>query len=122
MGEFTPTLGDVVRLKLLSMFGKINAMGMVLEEEDEMKLWYVTSAMIASRTYSKSTYLRPLLRGGRSRYAVEALYVDSMTWYTLPSGPEDGLNPYFPLAILIAKWEKVWASPALPWVLICTDG
>lgn len=103
------------------MFREINAMGMVLEEEDEMKLRYLTFAKTTPRTYGKSTYLCPLLRRGRSGYVVEALYVDSSTWYTLPSGLEDGLNPYFPIAILITK-GKVCSSPALPRFLICTVG
>lgn len=51
-----PTLEDIARLTMLPMFGEANDMGIVLEEEDEVKLRYLTSTMIATRTSDKSTY------------------------------------------------------------------
>lgn len=34
-GEFTPTLEDVSRIGLLPLFGKVNSMWIVLEEENQ---------------------------------------------------------------------------------------
>lgn len=48
---------DVARLPVLPMFGDVNAMGVALEGEDEVKLCYLTSAMTASRTSDKSIYV-----------------------------------------------------------------
>lgn len=52
---FSTTLEDVARLTMLSMFGEAIAMGLVLEENDKVKLRYLTSTMTASRTFDKST-------------------------------------------------------------------
>lgn len=39
---------------------------------------------------------------------LEALLSYLLSWFVLPSGPEDGLNSYvFLLAILLAKGEKL---------------
>lgn len=51
-----PTLEDMVSLTTLSMLGKRNATGVVLEGDDEQKLQYLTSAMAASKTSGKVTY------------------------------------------------------------------
>lgn len=45
--EFTPTLEDVNRLALLPIFGKVNTMGIVLEEDDQEKLKYLIATMTA---------------------------------------------------------------------------
>lgn len=41
-------------MTILAMFGEANIMGIVLEEEDHMKLKYLIEAMIASRSSRKS--------------------------------------------------------------------
>lgn len=42
------------------------------------------------------------------RIEFETMLVHWLSWYVLPSGPEDGLNPYvFPLAIRLAKGERL---------------
>lgn len=65
MGEFTLVLKDVVTLMMLPMFGETNAMGVVLEVEDEMKLKYLTFSMTASRTSDKSSYATSLASSAR---------------------------------------------------------
>lgn len=55
--KFTLTLEDVARMTLLPIFGKTNVVvlvGVVLEEEDGVKLKYLTFVMIASGTSGKS--------------------------------------------------------------------
>lgn len=47
MGEFT---------LVLQMFGDVNAMGMVLEGQHEVKLPYLTFTMTVLKMYGKSTY------------------------------------------------------------------
>lgn len=39
-----PTLEDVGRLKMLTLFEKANPMGVAFKGEDEEKLWYLTFA------------------------------------------------------------------------------
>lgn len=38
MGDFTPTLEDIAIMTILPMFGDVNAMEVILEEEDGVKL------------------------------------------------------------------------------------
>lgn len=76
-GEFTPFLEDMARLTMLPMFVETNAMGVVLEERDEMKLMYMTSVIITPTMSGKSTYTTwPQFfdegDGSRSCYVVEA--------------------------------------------------
>lgn len=55
-GEFTLTLEDVARLTTLLMFGEVNAIRTVLEEEDDV-LRDLTFAKTPSRMSTKSTYV-----------------------------------------------------------------
>lgn len=59
-GKFTLTLEDVVRLKMPPMFGDANAMVIVLEGYDQMKLNYLTTGMAASKAFGKLTYVTQL--------------------------------------------------------------
>lgn len=52
----TQAMEDVARLLVLPMSRDVNAMGVILEGEDEVKLRYLTSPMTASRTSGKSIY------------------------------------------------------------------
>lgn len=38
LGEFNPTLEDVLRLTHLPLFGDANAMGIKLDEDDQLKM------------------------------------------------------------------------------------
>lgn len=50
--------------------------------------------------------------GIRIGLALEATLVYWLSWVIFPSGPGDNLNGYvFPLAILLAKGEKVALAP-----------
>lgn len=50
--------------------------------------------------------------GTGSDVEFEAMLSYWMSWYVLPSGREDGLNPYvFPLAIKLAKGERLALAP-----------
>lgn len=76
-GEFTLTLEDVVRLTMLPMFGEANPVEVILEEEDRVKLNYLTSIMTAWRTtckFSYATWLNFFDKGdySKSGYVVEA--------------------------------------------------
>lgn len=43
---------------------------------------------------------------------LEALFSYWLSWFVLPSEPEGGLNSYmFPLAILLAKGERLALAP-----------
>lgn len=107
--EFASTLKDVTRLTMLSLFWEVNAMGIVLKEDDQTNLKYLTVAMAASETYGKSTCAIRfgfLMRGmAVGVNVVEAFLSYWLCWYVLSSGSEVGLNHYlFPLGILIAGW------------------
>lgn len=54
--KFTSTMEYVARLTMLPVFGVGNAMIVVLEGEDEVKLCYLTPAMITSKASGKCTY------------------------------------------------------------------
>lgn len=56
--EFTLNLEDVAWLTLLNMFTEDNAIEIIIEGEDHVKLKYVIVAMTASRSLGKSTYER----------------------------------------------------------------
>lgn len=45
-GEFPPTLEEVSRLTLLPVLGETNSIGIVLEEVDQVKVKYLTTAMM----------------------------------------------------------------------------
>lgn len=53
-GKFTHILKDVTILTILPMYGEANAVGVILEDDDGVKLKYLTSAMAVSRTSTKS--------------------------------------------------------------------
>lgn len=42
MARVHPNSQNVARLTMLPMFGEVNAIGLVLKEEDEVKLSYLT--------------------------------------------------------------------------------
>lgn len=52
-----PTLEEVSRLTMLPMFGDVNAIEVVLREEDEEKLCCLTSAMTTFKRSDRSTYI-----------------------------------------------------------------
>lgn len=91
-----------------------NVIGVVLVGEDEIKLWYLTSTVTASKTFGKSTYATWLRyfegEESQSRCMVELLAY-WLSLFVLLSGPNDGLNAYvFPLAIL-TMGEKLDMAP-----------
>lgn len=50
--------------------------------------------------------------GARSEVVLKAMLAYWLSWYVLPSGPKDGMNPYvFPLAVRLAKGEKLALAP-----------
>lgn len=55
-GDLTTTLEEVVRLTTLSLYGKANSMGTVLEGDDQTKVKHLTTAMAASKTFGNLTY------------------------------------------------------------------
>lgn len=54
-GEFTPTLEDLARQTMLSLFVEANTMGIILEGDDQTKLKYLTFDMAASKALGKLT-------------------------------------------------------------------
>lgn len=48
-GDFTPTLENKT---MLPLFGKANAIGIILEEHDQTKLKYLTVAMASWKKYT----------------------------------------------------------------------
>lgn len=55
-GEFIPIVEDMARLTMLPIFREVNAMPVVLEKEDEMKLRYLTSTMTTLKMFGELTY------------------------------------------------------------------
>lgn len=50
--------------------------------------------------------------GATSEVVLEVMLAFWLLWYVLPSGPKDDINYYvFPLAIRLAKGEKVALAP-----------
>lgn len=49
-------LEDVERLTMLPLYGSVNALGIVLEEDGQVKLKYITASLAAGRMSTKSTY------------------------------------------------------------------
>lgn len=55
-GEFTFTLEDVMKQNMLPLFSEARPIKIVLEENNQVKLKYLTVTMAASRMCGKSTY------------------------------------------------------------------
>lgn len=57
-GKFGPMLEDVLNLMALAIYGEVNAMGMILEGDDEDKLQWLTAAIghYKAASSSKSMY------------------------------------------------------------------
>lgn len=49
-------LEEVARLTMLPLFREANAMGIILDGDEQSKLKYLTIAMIALKILGKSTY------------------------------------------------------------------
>lgn len=75
-----PILEGVGQLTLLHLFGEANAMGIVPEEENQVNLKYLTGAIIASRSSTKSNYTTGMRffckgNGNRLSFVVKAFLV-----------------------------------------------
>lgn len=80
---------------MLLILWEANAMGVVLEEEDGVKLRYLTSSMTTSRMPSKMQPGPGSCRGRPARVVTRwRLPAYWLAWYVLPSGLEDGLDTY----------------------------
>lgn len=74
-GKFTLTLEDVASLTMLPLFGEANAMGIILEENDQTKLNYLSHGCFEGTGQVDLCDLAMIfLRGGGSRsgYVVDA--------------------------------------------------
>lgn len=72
-GRVHPNFGDLDHLTLLALFGEPNALGLVLREEHQMKLKYLTATKTASRSSMKSTFeVLDIGNGNCSDFVVEA--------------------------------------------------
>lgn len=116
--EFELTLEDVVVLTGLPVFGEVQAINVAddssagLDVDGEIRLTLLSEALVASKHKGKSTYSTWVSfftsgPGVASEVRIEAMLSFWLSWYILPSGPEDGLNAFvFPLA----RGEKVALS------------
>lgn len=91
MGGVHIYLEDMRRLTMLSMFWDMNAMGVVIEGKDEVKLQYLTFGMTVSKRFGRSTYAA-FWDFSMNRMAVEANVVEVflaywLSCFVLPSDP-----------------------------------
>lgn len=111
--EFGPTLEDVVVLTGLPVFVEVQAMAIsdesstMLDDEGEIRLSLLNKALTASKHKGKSTcntWFNFSTSGPRvaSEVRVEVMLSFWLSWYVLPSGPEDALMPSF------FRWRFVW--------------
>lgn len=125
-GELYPTLEDVAGLTGLSIFGESRAIAMPrdldvkLDEEGEIRLGLLNEALSDSKHKGKSTYTTwanyftegP---GAVSEVRLEAMLSFWLSWYVLPSGPEDGINAYvFLIANPIGEGREGSPCPHFP--------
>lgn len=86
-------------------------MVIVLENEDQVKLKYQTTAIIVLRSSGKSTYTWLRFINGTMKhfeFIFKAFVAYWLSWCMQSNELEDGLNPYFSsLAILITKGIKL---------------
>lgn len=116
LGRVQPSLEDVASLTMLPMFGEANAVGIILEEDDQVKLKFLTIFMTSSRMSGKLTQvtrLRFFDKGDGSRTTMwwrPSQHTSSPSIYA--EWPNGRLNLYLlPLAILIAKGShSSWSS------------
>lgn len=121
--KFGPTLEDVAVLTSLPIFGESRAIAMPgdsevqLDLESEIRLVLLNETLSDSKHKGKTTYNILVSYftegpGTASEVVLEAMLAFWLSWYVLPSGPEDGINSYvFPLVIRLAKGEKVALAP-----------
>lgn len=100
-------------------------MGIVLEGEVQVRLKYLTTAMAASTSTGKSAYTTWLRffyegDGSQSEFMDEAFLAYWLSWYVLPSGPEERLTPMsFPYPFrLQERFSSLWIH--LPGFVVCT--
>lgn len=88
-----------------------------MEEQDEKTPHSLPSTLLSLKTSSKCTYaswIQYFDEGERkeSGLVVEALLLDWLSWFILPSRPEDEINSFvFPMAILLAIGERLALAP-----------
>lgn len=123
MGGVRATLEDVVVLIGLPVFGEVQANNISdnssvgLDVDGEIRLTLLNEALTASKHKGKSTYNTWVSfftsgPGVANEVKVEAVLSFWLSWYVLPSGPEDGINAFvFPLSIRLARGEKVALTP-----------
>lgn len=104
-GKSCPTLEDVVALNGLPVFWQAKTIRLfedpeeiVPDEADKKKLEALKNAFSNSKSSSKSMYALQarhfifwMETGNDIKF--EAMLSYWLSWYVLPSGPEDGLNP-----------------------------
>lgn len=85
--------------------------------EGEVRLVLLNEALSNSKHKGKSTYNTWVSYfmdgpGAASEVVLEAMLAFWLSWYVLPSGPKDGINPFvFPLAIRLSKGERLVLAP-----------
>lgn len=122
-GAFCPTLEDVVMLTSLTLLGEAKTVMMIgssepiLDDGDEARLIILNEALSDSKVKDKSTYttwINYLTEGvgAKTKVVLETMLAFYLSWYILPSGPEDGIYPYvFPLAVKLVNSEQLALAP-----------
>lgn len=108
--EFAPTVENVVVKFLLLLFRNHGANGIVMSEEEEMTLQLLHATFRVSNKWMYISQVR-YFRDGEGHWKgliAKALLSYWLSQFILPSGLEDGINPYvFPLAISLRGKEAL---------------
>lgn len=83
-----------------------------LERKTRTSYYVLTSTMATFKSSGKSTYaswIRNFVDGEESEggLILEVLLSYWLSWFILPSGLEEGINSRIPVAILLAKVERL---------------
>lgn len=88
-----------------------------LDTEGEVRVVLLNEALSDTKHKGKSTnntWVSYFMegQGTASEVVLNTMVAFLLSWYVLPSGPEDGINSYgFPLSFRLAKGEKVTLVP-----------
>lgn len=89
---------DIAMLMSLRLFGEAHTIGIILKEEDQKKVEYLTKSLSSSKySTNKATYLSWVKyfdygEGRDSKFQLEAFLAYWLSYFVFRSPPEGGLH------------------------------